>query len=895
MRVALSLVLTAAMAASTLAAEPPRFTRKPTAVTVGGKVRIEFAVDRETDVAVFIQDAKANVVRHLVAGVVGPNAPAPLAKNSLSQSIPWDGRADYGKPAGDGPFRVRVAIGLGAKLDKVLMEDPLNFGGGKGGVKGLAVGPDGTLYVLNSFGAAVPNWSGERIVALDRDGRYLRTVMPFPSSLEKAEVAGYGVVELDGRPAPLVHSIAGRSFCGAETNRKAGMAVTPDGVILRPVGGYRGRGLIALSAIDVKGGAPWGAEKGPPLSKMSRGKFGRSFVAVSADGKWAYLSGLGQVRMDKQKRAVGVSFSAVYRVKLPERTPAAVFFGKPEETGADGTHLGGTPRGLAIDGRGNLLIADPANRRVVVVSENDASFVGSFAVEGADHVAADPKTGATYVTRILAKSDVELVKLKGWQDATAIATLTVRREGDPTQPWMMALDATAKPPVLWLGGDRGSLLRIEDRGAAFAKPVRISRPKYGNSAFVDVHVDRFRRDREVYARCGQGTWYRFNEAKGTITKVRCNVPSGAGSCIGVGPRGNLYMVGWPYHLFRFDRDGKPLPWEFEGYPGEALGKTGKMQKVKPGPKHGQYSPTSMTFMTHTLGVRHDGHIFVFEPGHAGGRPPKMLVEFTPDGRRVDRDPIIWKISDTAIGPKFDAAGNIYVAEQVKPVGEPYPAEFVAKFGSVKLGKNKGRSAELKGIQHQVATMYGSIVKFTPKGGMFHFGGENPFGKAQPKLADGLKTVLATSFHGNRLYPLRVTGAEWIRMGISHVDLFYCNCENTRFDVDEFGRVFYPDLGRFRVGVLDTNGNAITHFGGYGNPESRGPESRVIDPKTGELRPRRPDDPKDLVSPFATPDVAFAWLIGVGVTDRYAYMGDSMNRRVLRAKLVSAAEATCEIK
>jgi len=96
-------------------------------------------------------------------------------------------------------------------------------------------------------------------------------------------------------------------------------------------------------------------------------------------------------------------------------------------------------------------------------------------------------------------------------------------------------------------------------------------------------------------------------------------------------------------------------------------------------------------------------------------------------------------------------------------------------------------------------------------------------------------------------------------------------------------------------VLDTNGNAITHFGGYGNPESRGPESRVIDPKTGELRPRRPDDPKDLVSPFATPDVAFAWLIGVGVTDRYAYMGDSMNRRVLRAKLVSAAEATCEIK
>jgi hypothetical protein len=102
------------------------------------------------------------------------------------------------------------------------------------------------------------------------------------------------------------------------------------------------------------------------------------------------------------------------------------------------------------------------------------------------------------------------------------------------------------------------------------------------------------------------------------------------------------------------------------------------------------------------------------------------------------------------------------------------------------------------------------------------------------------------------------------MGVSHVDLFYCNCENTRFDVDEFGRVFYPDLGRYRVGVLDTNGNAITHFGRYGNADTRD-------------------------------ELAFAWLIGVGATDRYAYMGDSLNRRLLRASLTYAAEKTCPIK
>jgi hypothetical protein len=76
-------------------------------------------------------------------------------------------------------------------------------------------------------------------------------------------------------------------------------------------------------------------------------------------------------------------------------------------------------------------------------------------------------------------------------------------------------------------------------------------------------------------------------------------------------------------------------------------------------------------------------------------------------------------------------------------------------------------------------------------------------------------------------------------------------------------------------VLDTNGNDIAHFGGYGNADSMGAES------------------KD--QQLAEPEIAFAWLIGVAATDKYAYCGDSMNRRLLRAKLVYAAEETCEVR
>ncbi|MHC4914189.1 MAG: hypothetical protein ACYTGB_01750 [Planctomycetota bacterium] len=105
------------------AGEPaPKFTAKPTAVRAGAGAKITFAVNRETDVAVFIEGANGKTVRHLVAGVLGKNPPKPL-KPGLAQTVEWDGKADYGKPAGNGPFKVRVALGLGAKYDKVLCED----------------------------------------------------------------------------------------------------------------------------------------------------------------------------------------------------------------------------------------------------------------------------------------------------------------------------------------------------------------------------------------------------------------------------------------------------------------------------------------------------------------------------------------------------------------------------------------------------------------------------------------------------------------------------------------------------------------------------------------------------------------------------------------------------
>src|ERR1700722_9842561 len=98
MKALFAAILSVLLADAVTAAEPPpAFTRKPTAVKDGDKVRIEFTVDRPTDVAVHVEDSEGKIVRHLAAGVLGKNPPEPLQPNSLAQSLQWDGKDDFGK------------------------------------------------------------------------------------------------------------------------------------------------------------------------------------------------------------------------------------------------------------------------------------------------------------------------------------------------------------------------------------------------------------------------------------------------------------------------------------------------------------------------------------------------------------------------------------------------------------------------------------------------------------------------------------------------------------------------------------------------------------------------------------------------------------------------------
>jgi hypothetical protein len=234
---------------------PPAFTRKPTATPSGNQVKIEFTVDRPTDVAVTVEDGQGKVLRHLAAGVLGKNPPEPLQPNTLAQGVTWDGKDDSGRPASGGPFRVRVRLGLKAEFDGFLMHNPDT----SGEVSAVAVGPGGSLYVFHKDGTANDHMGGYKIKVAGRDGRHRKVLTPFPADIDPKRVQALGVFQTaEGDLVPHLYNWETLSFY-------------PDNI------GMRGRDMPEWSCptVDSRGRVYW-LVKGPSL------------VAVDPDGGIPY-------------------------------------------------------------------------------------------------------------------------------------------------------------------------------------------------------------------------------------------------------------------------------------------------------------------------------------------------------------------------------------------------------------------------------------------------------------------------------------------------------------------------------------------------------------------------------------------------------------------------------
>jgi hypothetical protein len=179
--------------------------------------------------------------------------------------------------------------------------------------------------------------------------------------------------------------------------------------------------------------------------------------------------------------------------------------------------------------------------------------------------------------------------------------------------------------------------------------------------------------------------------------------------------------------------------------------------------------------------------------------------------------------------RLDRAGNIYLLQHGLPADHLPPAGY----------------EQDEAYRQAVGTIY----KFPPEGG------ELKQSSSAVKEASG---AIASYAGCGPVSRWRADGA--------------CACTKPRFDVDDFGRLYIPNGITFTVSVRDNAGNEITRFGGYGNYDCQGPQSREPEPA-----------------------IPLGWPVGVAASDRSIYVGDCLNHRLVRVDKTFLAETTIDVK
>jgi len=859
-----SIVLAAIVVLKIASANELTFTVKPQVTKEGSNYKLIFTLSSGSDVEISVIDSDNKVVKHLAAGVLNGKLPPPEPlKPGLAQEIIWDGKDDYGKQAKSGHFKFLVRAGFSVKFHSLIGADPYNFGA----IDGIISDENGNVYISGS--RAVGNQMAMCVRVFDNEGRYLREIMPFPANLNPDAMKDVARWD-DERKAFLPRNLRN---------------LNPD--FYGQAGGYwANNSLILLSASDKNGviltdGSKlfnidiYGAVKGTSLISKNLGGIknsggGPTFVSISPDGKWAYLSGpysntnsYGYVydenfppgRIYRTMLSSSEKFQPFSTIKVEHQYGNGGAWLKACTNTANFTAPKGPVHKVTIDEKGNVYVANREDGCISVYEESGKE-IGKVAIKNPHLVAVHPKTGAIYVTQFdcLSYGTFQCIvnKFENYQEGA----LAVAKYEFPSGNWVnqtqnFALSVNKDKTTLWVTGVKGGLCVLEDKGTAFEVVSnhfiqKNTLPQQWNRLATDYDRD------EIYISDGSAGIWRFDGKSGegsTLMKDKMPFP---GTDLAVGYDGLIYMrtgSGYSGPFERFNRDLTPAPYTETG------------THILSGYI---YSRMGNGYAERGLGVAPDGKCYIafmydwvaYGVGGFGadGKPLKgnYLKDVFPAKKAEEKKKYPTEMDSAIIGPipqgsaniRVDFKGNIYIGLFHRP------KDFVPPKG---FEKDQGYRVSV-----------GSVVKFSPNGGMMP-GAE---GATSAATLEGA----ITTYPG--LAPFSSAAEAFGRNTC-------CVCRVPRFDLDRFGRLILPNAMTNSVILYDNAGNIITEFGKYGNFDSQYINTNI------EKNNKTPT--------VSVPEIPLAWPTGAGFTKDHVYVLDTYARRAVRLNNTYDLEAICEIK
>lgn len=458
-------------------AEKPRITRE------GDKVIISFESKSFCDVTVAIENSEGDIIRHLVSGVLGDNAPEPLQWNSKKQTLIWDSKNDQGDYVKDKEsVVVRVSLGLKPAYEKPLFWSPHKRFGSYAPI--MCSTPEG-MYVSEGY-------TVDTVRLFDHEGKYVRTVFPFPANkldqvvgLEKHTVlqTGQSLPKKFGMQQAALLTSGNSSLLGNHLKFGGGIAATAMAV----QGDRMALTFLNLNRLKTDGSTGGLPLKGPatgfvvPASTLiyQQGplELGPTSAAFSPDGKTVYVTGFVLVNWS------GYSRQGVYKIDYEKDTPPEIFAGNMDANGFgdDNDHFS-LPNSVACDAKGRVYVADYLNNRIQIFDPS-GKLLKSLSTPYPAKVQIDPRTQEIYVFSWYVVTGIsnELIKKYKLMDQDEIALkkhkpiLTqygafddpkqISRSNLPLeligmgqqQSWMgqllhVEIDFYAKQPTMWIVG-----------------------------------------------------------------------------------------------------------------------------------------------------------------------------------------------------------------------------------------------------------------------------------------------------------------------------------------------------------------------------------------------------------------------------------------------------------